>query len=221
MITIVLFSRIRRKFRISRRAERVNYRPLKHPMDGRVEGSRVTQLRVANSYARNRKLARVCVQQMRRPREPRSEIFRALSLSSTPNARGGGRGRPLLCPAFGETRNRKSSSRMDCFPFFFFCRYSLSLFFFSDFHFNVYHLRPPGKIDIFFHGFGPRGSLSIGYEYNMSCSKSLIRKSNPWRVTNREKKEREREREKRSLRVVETWSNLFAFLRFHWRLLIL
>ena len=82
MITIVLFfSRIRRKFRISRRAERVNYRPLKHPMDGRVEGSRVTQLRVANSYARNRKLARVCVQQMRRPREPRSEIFRALSLS--------------------------------------------------------------------------------------------------------------------------------------------
>lgn len=135
MITIVLFfSRIRRKFRISRRAERVNYRPLKHPMDGRVEGSRVTQLRVANSYARNRKLARVCVQQMRRPRvqrEPRSEIFRALSLSPPPPTReGGGRGRPLLCPAFGETRNRKSSSRMDCFPFFFFCRYSLSLFFF-------------------------------------------------------------------------------------------
>lgn len=131
MITIVLFfSRIRRKFRISRRAERVNYRPLKHPMDGRVEGSRVTQLRVANSYARNRKLARVCVQQMRRPREPRSEIFRALSLSSTPNARGGGRGRPLLCPAFGETRNRKSSSRMDCFPFFFFLPlFSLSFFF--------------------------------------------------------------------------------------------
>lgn len=124
------FSRIRRKFRISRRAERVNYRPLKHPMDGRVEGSRVTQLRVANSYARNRKLARVCVQQMRRPREPRSEIFRALSLSSTPNARGGGRGRPLLCPAFGETRNRKSSSRMDCFPFFFFLPlFSLSFFF--------------------------------------------------------------------------------------------
>ena len=144
----------------------------------------------------------------------------SLSLLHPQRARGG-RGRPLLCPAFGETRNRKSSSRMDCFPFFFFCRYSLSLFFFSDFHFNVYHLRPPGKIDIFFHGFGPRGSLSIGYEYNMSCSKSLIRKSNPWRVTNREKKEREREREKRSLRVVETWSNLFAFLRFHWRLLIL
>lgn len=92
------FSRIRRKFRISRRAERVNYRPLKHPMDGRVEGSRVTQLRVANSYARNRKLARVCVQQMRRPREPRSEIFRALSLSSTPNARGGGKRKAAIVP---------------------------------------------------------------------------------------------------------------------------
>lgn len=97
MIRIVLFfSRIRRKFRISRRAERVNYRPLKHPMDGRVEGSRVTRLRVANSYARNRKLARVCVQQMRRPRvqrEPRSEIFRALSLSllHPQRARGGKR----------------------------------------------------------------------------------------------------------------------------------
>lgn len=132
MITIVLFfSRIRRKFRISRRAERVNYRPLKHPMDGRVEGSRVTQLRVANSYARNRKLARVCVQQMRRPREPRSEIFRALSLSLLhPQRARGGRGRPLLCPAFGETRNRKSSSRMDCFPFFFFLPlFSLSFFF--------------------------------------------------------------------------------------------
>lgn len=151
------FSRIRRKFRISRRAERVNYRPLKHPMDGRVEGSRVTRLRVANSYARNRKLARVCVQQMRRPRvqrEPRSEIFRALSLSLLhPQRARGGRGRPLLCPAFGETRNRKSSSRMDCFPFFFFLPlFSLS-FFFSDFHFNVYHLRPPGKIDIFFSWF--------------------------------------------------------------------
>lgn len=53
----------------------------------------------------------------------------SLSLLHPQRARGG-RGRPLLCPAFGETRNRKSSSRMDCFPFFFFCRYSLSLFFF-------------------------------------------------------------------------------------------
>lgn len=99
MITIVLFfSRIRRKFRISRRAERVNYRPLKHPMDGRVEGSRVTQLRVANSYARNRKLARVCVQQMRRPREPRSEIFRALSLSPPPPTREGGKRKAAIVP---------------------------------------------------------------------------------------------------------------------------
>ena len=104
MITIVLFfSRIRRKFRISRRAERVNYRPLKHPMDGRVEGSRVTRLRVANSYARNRKLARVCVQQMRRPRvqrEPRSEIFRALSLSLSPPppTREGGKRKAAIVP---------------------------------------------------------------------------------------------------------------------------
>lgn len=136
MIRIVLFfSRIRRKFRISRRAERVNYRPLKHPMDGRVEGSRVTQLRVANSYARNRKLARVCVQQMRRPRvqrEPRSEIFRALSLSlsSTPNARGGGEeGR--YCARHSVKRGIENrAAGWIVFHFFFFCRYSLSLFFF-------------------------------------------------------------------------------------------
>lgn len=136
MITIVLFfSRIRRKFRISRRAERVNYRPLKHPMDGRVEGSRVTRLRVANSYARNRKLARVCVQQMRRPRvqrEPRSEIFRALSLSlsSTPNARGGEEeGR--YCARHSVKRGIENrAAGWIVFHFFFFCRYSLSLFFF-------------------------------------------------------------------------------------------
>ena len=133
MITIVLFfSRIRRKFRISRRAERVNYRPLKHPMDGRVEGSRVTQLRVANSYARNRKLARVCVQQMRRPRvqrEPRSEIFRALSLSSTPNARGGEEeGR--YCARHSVKRGIENRAAGWIVFHFFFCRYSLSLFFF-------------------------------------------------------------------------------------------
>lgn len=156
MITIVLFfSRIRRKFRISRRAERVNYRPLKHPMDGRVEGSRVTQLRVANSYARNRKLARVCVQQMRRPRvqrEPRSEIFRALSLLHPQRARGGEEeGR--YCARHSVKRGIENrAAGWIVFHFFFFAAI-LSLFFFSDFHFNVYHLRPPGKIDIFFSWF--------------------------------------------------------------------
>ena len=135
MITIVLFfSRIRRKFRISRRAERVNYRPLKHPMDGRVEGSRVTRLRVANSYARNRKLARVCVQQMRRPRvqrEPRSEIFRALSLSlsSTPNARGGEEeGR--YCARHSVKRGIENrAAGWIVFHFFFLPLFSLSFFF--------------------------------------------------------------------------------------------
>lgn len=131
MITIVLFfSRIRRKFRISRRAERVNYRPLKHPMDGRVEGSRVTRLRVANSYARNRKLARVCVQQMRRPREPRSEIFRALSLSPPPPTREGGKRKAAIVPGIRWNEESKIEQQDGLFSIFFFCRYSLSLFFF-------------------------------------------------------------------------------------------
>ena len=131
MITIVLFfSRIRRKFRISRRAERVNYRPLKHPMDGRVEGSRVTQLRVANSYARNRKLARVCVQQMRRPREPRSEIFRALSLSPPPPTREGGEEEGRYCARHSVKRGIENrAAGWIVFHFFFLPLFSLSFFF--------------------------------------------------------------------------------------------